>query len=155
MRTLELTLVRHQFTQDSTIGSLYMNNQLICFTLEDKDRNLFNCHTIEQIKSVKEYGKTAIPYGKYKVVLAYSNKFGQAMPLISNIKGFSNVLIHKGNRPEETLGCILIGMNYGKDIIYQSTKAFERLYPIICRYCRDMEGVTLTITREYSHNINL
>ena len=43
-----------------TVGRLFVDEQFFCNTLEDTVRDLSN--------EKKVYGKTAIPYGEYKVV---------------------------------------------------------------------------------------
>lgn len=56
---MELKLVRREFTNDSTIGELFVNGKFECFTLEDK------------VRPVKIKGMTAIPVGAYEVVITF------------------------------------------------------------------------------------
>ena len=91
-----------------TIGKLYINGQYFCDTLEDKDRGLKQSDNIITIKTKKIFGKTAIPMGKYNVVLSYSPKFKKILPLVENVKGFSGIRIHQGNTADDTEGCIIV-----------------------------------------------
>lgn len=155
MKKLEFTLVRHSFTNDSTIGSLYLNNKFICFTLEDKDRKLFHSHSIGIINKVKVMGETAIPYGTYHMIYSYSAKFQRKLPRLLNVKGWEGILIHAGNDKNDSRGCILIGLNFTKDRIYFSTKATELLFGIIENAVTQGATMTITITSQNQTPINL
>lgn len=109
---------RKTFTDLSTIGELLFDNEPICFTLEDTVRK----------NGVKIFGKTAIPSGKYELVINYSNKFQKMLPLLINVPGFEGVRIHSGNRPEDTEGCILVGKDSGQDLVSDSRVAFNELF---------------------------
>ena len=52
---MKISLVRHQFGDDATNGLLFIDGVFECYTLED------------EIRDVKVYGETAIPYGTYPV----------------------------------------------------------------------------------------
>jgi hypothetical protein len=84
-----------------TIGKMYIDGKYFCDTLEDTVRPL----------GVKIAGKTAIPAGTYKVILAMSPRFKRILPRLLNVLGFDGVLIHRGNTDEDTAGCILVGEN--------------------------------------------
>lgn len=91
-------LVERKYKKDKyTIGNLSINGEYFCNTLEDKDRNLTQSMSEDQIKKIKVYGETAIPLGRYKITRTYSSKFGKTMILINNVKGFSGIRIHSGN----------------------------------------------------------
>ncbi len=87
-----------------TLGRLYFkaDGEQVCFTVEDQDRH------IEDDPLAKQYGKTAIPTGRYELKLYDSPKHGK-VPLFHDIPGYSYVEIHKANHAEELLGCIAVG----------------------------------------------
>ena len=76
----ELKLIRNEFSDSSTIGDLYWNGEKFCIVLEDKDRGLTDAMDLKEIESKKVYGKTCIPYGRYQVIINYSNAFKKPMP---------------------------------------------------------------------------
>lgn len=125
---MELKLIRQIFTDNSTVGTLYINGEKQCYTLEDLDRELNDGMNEHEITQKKVYGKTAIPYGKYEVVITYSNNFKQYMPLLLGVKGFSGIRIHSGNTDADSLGCILVGNSIQKDFIGESRKAYQTLF---------------------------
>jgi hypothetical protein len=53
---------------------------------------------------------SCIPEGTYRTVLAFSNRYGKIMPRILGVPDRSGILIHPGNTPHDTNGCILVGM---------------------------------------------
>ena len=64
---MKLKLERKYFKDTYTIGNLYVNGKYFCDTLEDKDRGLDDSMSLEDIKSKKIYGQTAIPKGTYEI----------------------------------------------------------------------------------------
>lgn len=116
-----LTLERMDFTDKSTVGELRLDGEMVCYTLEDTCRS----------NGIKITGKTAIPSGRYELVVTYSDRFKKHMPLLLNVDGFDGVRIHSGNTSEDTEGCILLGMRRGVDVIYDSRKAFDLVFPEI------------------------
>lgn len=107
---MELTLIRKYFNKDSTIGELFIDNKFYCHVLEDKDRLLTSSMTLDDIKQIKIKSQTAIPTGKYEVVVNYSPRFKQDMPLLLEVPGFEGIRIHVGNKNEDTDGCLLVGI---------------------------------------------
>lgn len=124
-----------------TIGKLYVDNQYVCDTLEDTDRGLKQTDSLSSIQKKKVYGQTAIPTGTYGITLnVISPKFKDRswakfcngkLPRLLNVPGYDGVLIHVGNKPEDTLGCILVGYNKIKGQLINSTEAFKKLYSIL------------------------
>lgn len=55
---------------------------------------------------------SCIPVGKYKCVWHKSPKYGWVY-LITSTPDRSNILIHPGNLPRHTKGCILLGNRFG------------------------------------------
>ena len=48
-----LTLIRQEFTETSTIGSLFVNDAFFCYVLEDKDRGLTQDQSLIVINTKK------------------------------------------------------------------------------------------------------
>ncbi len=130
---MEITLRREIFTENSTTGSLSINGKFECFVLEDKDRGLNSCMSLEEINKKKVHGKTAIPYGKYKVVVTKSQRFSLAakrdiyLPLVMNVPGYEGIRMHTGNTAIDTEGCLLPGKERHSDKVLFSTDAFKQL----------------------------
>ena len=135
-----------------TIGKLYGDNQYICDTLEDTDRGLKQTDSLSSIQKKKVYGQTAIPTGTYGITLnVISPKFKDRswakfcngkLPRLLNVPGYDGVLIHVGNKPEDTLGCILVGYNKIKGQLINSTEAFKKLYSVLSK----SSTITIVIT---------
>ena len=121
---MELKLIRETFTEKSTIGSLYVNGIFFCYTLEDKDRKL-------ETGGIKEYAKTAIPRGKYKVINSFSNRFKKYLPELVNVPQFAGIRIHAGNTADHSEGCILVGSTKAVDFIGNSKVTFDKLMKAI------------------------
>ena len=108
---MELRIKRTDFSDQSTIGELSVNGQFECYTLEDKVA-----------------GKTAIPAGRYEVVISFSQRFQRPLPLLLKVPNFEGIRIHPGNTAGNTEGCILVGETKSGDFIGQSRVAFDRLF---------------------------
>lgn len=101
-KTLNITIKRKIFTDNRTIGELYVNGEKFCDTLEDTYRVL-------KTASDKVQDMTAIPNGLYSLVLSFSNKFQKKLPEILNVPFFTGIRIHTGTNEKDTSGCILVG----------------------------------------------
>lgn len=120
---MNIVLTRKEFTEKSTIGELFIDGKFECFVLEDKDRKLETAG-----EKAKVYGLTAIPRGRYSVVITYSNRFKQLMPLLLNVPYFEGIRIHKGNVAEHSHGCLLVGNGMAKDRVTGSAISYDRLF---------------------------
>lgn len=118
---MNLVLEREILTGKSTIGHLAVDGERLCYTLED----------VVRPGGVKIDGHTAIPIGKYAVVIDLSARFKRLMPHILAVPQFDGIRIHSGNTSEDTEGCILVGLTKGTDFIGESRKAFELFYPML------------------------
>ena len=116
----EIVLRRRWYSERSTIGLLRFGD-FSCFTLEDRVR----------APGVKVQDKTAIPAGRYRVVVDFSQRFQRRMPLLLDVPMFTGIRIHSGNTAEDTRGCILVGEWRASDWVADSRKAFLRLFPLI------------------------
>jgi len=132
---MEIKVVRKEFTEKSTIGELFIDNNFFCYTLEDK---------VRAETEAKVYGQTAIPKGKYEVIINYSNRFKQQMPLLLNVKGFEGIRIHKGNTDVDTHGCLLLGKSKSKDFIGLSNLAYNEFMMMLKKATKG-EKITIEI----------
>ena len=121
---MELILERIAKRKTYTIGHLYIAQETngdnpglgqpltkglqICDTLEPTWRDYAN-------GAYKVKGRSAIPEGRYAVVISYSPKFKQWLPILLGGPEFNrkwqDIRIHAGNTSEDTEGCILVGKN--------------------------------------------
>ena len=99
---MKLRIRRDIFEPDFTLGSMYVDDDFLGYTCEDCDRRLESGGT-------KVHGETAIPRGKYRVVLSFSEKFRKYLPEVLGVPGFLGIRIHGGNDAADTLGCPLLG----------------------------------------------
>ena len=117
---MEIILKRIAKRKDYTIGRLYIrteeveeyrtytNDEYFCDTLEPTWRDYAN-------GAYKIKGKSAIPEGRYAVVITWSPRFKTWLPLLVGDQEFSKkwqgIRIHAGNTAKDTQGCILVGKN--------------------------------------------
>lgn len=100
---LELLLQRDDFFPSRTFGKLFVGGRYFCEVLEDADRFL-------EVGGEKIHGQTAIPRGRYRVILSPSVRWkGKVMPELLGVDGFSGVRFHGGNDEGDTEGCPLLG----------------------------------------------
>jgi hypothetical protein len=115
---MQLKLERLQLDPDVTIGSLSIDGDWECWTLED----------VVRADGLKVWGETAIPAGHYTVDITRSPRFKRDLPLLLNVKGFEGIRIHPGNTADDTQGCVLVGMDRHGKSIGRSRLAFEALF---------------------------
>ena len=133
----KLLLVRKVDTNcDYTTGVLYIAKNNPAATMNGK-RIMFTqqCDTLEPQwrdlkKEKKVRGKTAIPEGKYKIVMSPSAKFGKNMPYLIDVPQFEGIMIHPGNTVKDTMGCILVGVKSGTGLLV-SRITFEKIMKIL------------------------
>ena len=112
-----LLIIRKTFTDDSTIGELFLNGEKMCDTLElpykDNQRSI-----------------SCIPAGEYSARLRYPRESGSRDYLHILVKDVPNrdyILFHRGNTAKDSRGCILVGLKGEQDIVYNSTLALDLL----------------------------
>lgn len=117
----------------ASLGFMSIDKAPCVFTLEDEHRD---------IKVKKE---TRVWDGRYQIKFRtegthheeYLKKYGpdwhKGMLEITNIPQFQYVLIHIGNTEFDTDACLLPGMAADASLftVSSSTKAYEKVYPII------------------------
>ena len=143
---MQIELIRNVLTDSFTGGELWIDGVFFCATLEDKDRGLSQTDKLKDIEKDKVYGETAIPTGIYKVIINYSERFKTRMSLLLNVLGFGGIRIHAGIKTDNTLGCILLGMQLDKEngTISDSRLAIERFNKLLFKRNKT-EKVTINI----------
>lgn len=138
---MNLELKRLKLGDDYTIGRLSLDGRFLCYTLEDKVREVIG----EPVSTWKVMNQTAIPKGVYPVIITMSARFKIRLPLLMNVPGFSGVRIHTGNSSKDTEGCILVGSTWdgSSGWIGSSKVAFSLLFPILEQA---KEPITITIS---------
>lgn len=156
---MELRVQRKWKKNDYTIGNFYINGELYCNTLEDKDRGITQEMTVEKIQSLKVKNQTAIPTGTYTVTInVISPRFSKKtfyqevckgrVPRLLNVKGFDGILIHVGdgsNGKNLTAGCILVGKNTIVGGLTGGKEIFKDLYKKLTEANNKGERITITI----------
>lgn len=127
---MNLRLERQRPLADRTIGRLFVAGEPECWTLEDQVRA--DPEPATPANEAKVPGATAIPAGRYRVAVTWSPHFGQALPLLEAVPGFTGVRIHAGNVPADTQGCVLVGQTVtSDDALSQSRAALAGLLPLL------------------------
>jgi len=118
---MEIDVIRHEFQPKSTISDFVINGNLMSNCLEDFDRMLNQSDPLNVILQKKVQNETAIPAGRYKVVIDYSDHFQKDMPHVLDVPGYEGIRIHRGNTDVDTEGCLLLGLwGGGSDFINHS-----------------------------------
>lgn len=142
---MKLTVKRVALKDTYTIGKLSIDGVYFCDTLEDKVRDLNKDGDLDDAGETKVYGETAIPYGTYKIVLSYSNRFERVLPEILGVKGFEGIRIHGGNTAKDTHGCLLVGKNTEVGKLTDSQKTLTLLFGKLDHALMNKEKLTIEI----------
>ena len=78
MARVDFLLLRMDFADTRTLGSLYQGDWFLGFTCEDRDRNL-------ELDGIKIPKQTAIPRGYYRLTVSMSKRFGKLMPELLDV----------------------------------------------------------------------
>ena len=114
---INLLLIRDTFTEESTIGELFINGERICDTLENPW--LDNQRTI-----------SCIPEGEYSVRLRTARESATRdylHLLIQDVPNRDFILVHRGNFPSQTKGCVLVGLGTQQNVVNNSRLAMDLL----------------------------
>lgn len=141
---MKIIVKRINLTNKYTEGEMYIDDKYYCKTLEDTNRDLNKNGKFDNGEK-KVYGETCIPYGKYDVDITYSPKFKRNLPLIKNVPEFDGIRIHRGNKPEDTLGCILVGEKVKNGWLSNSTPFEEGIVNLINKAKSKGEKITIEI----------
>ena len=151
---MELILERIAKRKTYTIGHLYILRQVMDEYRPGEAKDYF-CDTLEPTwrdyanGAYKVKGRSAIPEGRYAVVISYSPKFKQWLPILLGGPEFNRkwqgIRIHAGNTAKDTEGCILVGKNREVGKVLDSRIWVHRLKQKIVEAKAKGEAVWLTI----------
>ena len=151
---MELILKRIAKRKTYTIGRLYIREQVMDEYLPGYEDRYF-CDTLEPTwrdyanGAYKVKGRSAIPEGRYAVVISWSPKFKQWLPILLGGPDFNRkwqgIRIHTGNTAKDTEGCILVGQNREVGKVLDSRKWLYELKQKIVEAKDRGEAVWITI----------
>ncbi len=154
LKKMELVLKRIAKRKTYTIGRLYIQRQVMDEYLAGTADDYF-CDTLEptwrdyEHGAYKVKGRSAIPEGRYAVVISYSPKLKQWLPILSGgpvfNKKWQGIRIHAGNTAKDTEGCILVGKNREVGKVLDSRIWLYRLKQKIVEAKNRGEAVWITI----------
>ena len=93
----------------------------------------------------KVKGRSAIPEGRYAVVISWSPKFRAWLPILLGVPKFEGIRIHAGNTAKDTEGCILVGKNREVGEVLESRKWLYALKQKIVEAKDRGEAVWITV----------
>ena len=111
-----LLLIRDTFTDKSIIGKLYFDGE-------------FYGHTLELPWKDNEKRVSCIPKGVYEVKKRHTeeSKYKYEHLHILDVENRELILMHVGNYPKNSKGCILLGNTRALNFVGESRKAFYKL----------------------------
>tara|TARA_R100001163_G_scaffold64979_1_gene60607 strand:- start:411 stop:893 length:483 start_codon:yes stop_codon:yes gene_type:complete len=117
LATINLLIIRDTFTEESTVGELFLNGERMCDTLENpwkgNQRNI-----------------SCIPEGEYKVRIRLARESATRdylHLLVQDVPNRDWILFHRGNSAKDTSGCILVGLGSQQDYVQNSRLAMDLL----------------------------
>lgn len=135
----ELLLHRRFFKTNYTIGKLSVDDVVFCDVLEDAVRDL-GPHGEGKIP-----GKTAIPAGRYRVIVTYSPKLKRKLPLLLDVPFFEGIRMHAGRNQYSTEGCPILGDNKTVGEVINGKKYVDELTNWIEMWAKKGEETFITI----------
>ncbi|EKA0796042.1 hypothetical protein P2U57_000821 [Campylobacter coli] len=129
--------------------------------LDDDDKILFECFSLEEDKEGLESGKDLrIPEGNYNLKRHSPSRFENTLRSITkkddtminvyndDVPSSRAILIHWGNTDKDTQGCILLGFtkDNNNESVGQSRQACKEFYDLM--HGKNLEDIKLEITNE-------
>lgn len=151
---MKIEITRHTFLPNCTIGHLVVVFDTVKCVLPIYVCDTLEPHTIDWETEQKVDGKTSIPCGEYETEFAYSKKFAKNMLYLKNVPHFEGVMIHTGNSPKDTRGCILVGTNPRPSMdeilpkLIDSRIKYNLLWKLIVRARANDEKITILVKED-------
>ena len=147
---MDLILQRIAKRKGYTIGRLSIVEPVVD-EYSTGTKETYFCDTLEptwrdyEHGAYKMKGKSAIPEGRYAVVISWSPKFKAWLPILLGVPMFEGIRIHAGNSAKDTQGCILVGRNQRVGEVLESRKWLYELKMKIVEAKDRGEAVWITI----------
>jgi hypothetical protein len=106
-----IKLIRNEPRGNAITGRLVINGRWFCDTLERVGYQ--------------------IPPLCYHVAVTMSPKFKRRLPIVQNVPGRSGIRIHRGTKPQHSIGCVLVPADKECLLTYKIVKAQEAHEEII------------------------
>lgn len=126
---MRVTLQRNTFTNESTIGKLYVNNVYKCYTREDCSRLL-------------SFHSSALPVGEYALITEYSEIFNTR---VIKIVGEKLGIFHPMTDKRDIKSSIKLGLVRYRNNVAEDTMLFRELYDLVREAETNDETAILTI----------
>ncbi|OCR88059.1 hypothetical protein CFT13S00388_02515 [Campylobacter fetus subsp. testudinum] len=135
---MDIHIDRFKDIDDGTLGEMIVN---------DKGVQVFKCYTLEPCggDTTKRNQDKRVPSGLYNLDYHNSPRFKKLLPIIWNdsVPKDRYILIHSGNYPQDTQGCILVGSSYSDKGVFRSKDTLEKLLSVL-----SYQVATLSISNE-------
>ena len=149
---MELLLERTEKNESYTVGRLSLLNRIDDEYLAGEDKD-FLYDTLEPpVRHIDPKGRyiltkpTAIPEGRYAVVITYSRKYDKWLPLLLWVDRFQDVRIQAGKTVADIEGGnIIIGMYRGDGRIVNAPNSVWNLKDMIVKAKHRGEPIFITI----------
>ena len=149
---MELLLERTEKNESYTVGRLSLLNRIDDEYLAGEDKD-FLYDTLEpQVRHIDPKGRyiltkpTAIPEGRYAVVVTYSRKYDKWLPLLLWVDRFQDVRIQAGKTVADIEGGnIIIGMHRGDGRIVNAPNSVWNLKDMMVQAKHRGEPIFITI----------
>jgi hypothetical protein len=131
---MEILSRRRWYTPTSTISELFLGispavvEAGASITLGPAIRECFVLEDTVRAPGVKIQNETAIPAGRYRMIVDWSNRFKKYAFHILDVPNFTGIRMHSGNTAEDTDGCPLVGQERALNAVFGSHKAFVALW---------------------------
>ncbi len=130
----QLILEREVYTPKSTIGDLYLDNNLNG-KVDRGDKYL--CNTLELPWRNNQRNISSIPAGIYALEERRSTRH-KSHYHVKDVPNRDYILVHIGNSPKDTAGCILVGKTNGDNYISESGDTLKKLRKEL-KGCKDIQ----------------
>ena len=124
-----------------TFGKFYLDNVFTCETLEPPVREVEGV----VVSNWKLREDTAIPRGRYRVIINRPRGSGLHLPLLLNVPGFDDVRIGPDDSRRGLDGWILVGVERSDIGLLDGRRAFHELFQDIHDALNTGEQVWITV----------